>query len=60
MGDAGTDFRAIGTKRLEACLSVMPAGFLIGFGFLLRFKSSRPDLKSEQFVAWTWGELFLF
>jgi hypothetical protein len=22
--------------------------------------SSRPDLKSEQFVAGTWGELFLF
>ena len=44
MGDAGTDFRAIRTKRLEACLSVMPAGFLVGFGFLLRFKSSRPDM----------------
>jgi hypothetical protein len=25
-----------------------------------RFKSGRPDLKSEQFVAGTWGELFLF
>jgi hypothetical protein len=23
------------------------------------FKSRRLDLKSEQFVAWTWGELFL-